>query len=120
MCRDQSRNLTCAIMKCANSIFFLAEISGRDGRSWLFRRVHRRIRWPWRDGRIAGTMPPVPRLQQLRHQSRPTRLMRCPDASPRIAMKIFMEQDVILEMRISRELGMIFQHWPLAISAFEK
>src|SRR5579863_8402022 len=40
------------------------------------------------------------RLQQFRHQPRPPRLMACAKPRPIIAMEIFKEKDIILEIRI--------------------
>ena len=41
-----------------------------------------------------------PRQQQLGDQPRPSRLMGCPASPAIIAMEIFMEEDIILKMRI--------------------
>ena len=46
--------------------------------------------------------------------------MRSAAATPGIAMEIFVKQNVILKMRIGRELGMILQDRPLTVLAFEK
>jgi pyridoxine 5-phosphate synthase len=47
----------------------------------------------------------VPRLQQFGHQAGPPSLVGGADAASGVAMEIFVEQDVIFEMRIARELG---------------
>ena len=46
--------------------------------------------------------------------------MRGADAAPGVTVKIFVEQDVVLEVRIGGELGVIFQHGPLTVAAFEE
>ena len=46
--------------------------------------------------------------------------MRSADAAAGVTVEIFVEQHVILEMRIGREFGMILQNRPLAVCAFEK
>lgn len=46
--------------------------------------------------------------------------MGCANTPARVPVKIFVEQNVILEMWIARELRMIFQHRPLAISTLEE
>jgi len=60
------------------------------------------------------------RLQQLGDQAGPAGLVRGPDAAAIIAVKIFVEQDVVLEMRVGREFVMIFQGGPQAVVAFQK
>src|SRR5712691_8769729 len=39
-------------------------------------------------------------MQQQRDQTRPSGLMRCPDAAPRVAVKEFVEQHVVAKRRI--------------------
>ena len=60
------------------------------------------------------------RLQEFCHQTRPAGLVACAHATARIAMEIFVEQDVILEMRIRREFGVILQDRTLTVFAFQK
>src|SRR6266849_5448656 len=57
----------------------------------------------------------IPRLKQLCHQAGPAGLMGCTDATSIVAVEILMEQDVVLEVRIGRELRMIFQYGTLTI-----
>jgi hypothetical protein len=44
--------------------------------------------------------------------------MRCADAAAVVAMEVFVEEDVIFEVGIGREFGMVFEHGPLAVLAF--
>src|SRR5208282_4607980 len=60
------------------------------------------------------------RLQELRNESGPARLMRRPHATARVAMKVLVEQHVVAEVRIAREFGVIFENGPLAISALQE
>ena len=60
------------------------------------------------------------RLQEFGDEPRPAGLMRRADAAASVAMKIFMEQHVVLEVRVGGELGMIFQDGPLAVAIFEE
>ena len=46
--------------------------------------------------------------------------MGCADATSVIAVEILMEQDVILELRIGRELRMIFQYGTLTIVSLQE
>src|SRR5689334_12926424 len=58
--------------------------------------------------------------KKLGHQGGPTGLMRCANAATVVAVKIFVKQNVILELRIAREFRMTFQNGPLAVAAFQK
>ena len=58
--------------------------------------------------------------EQAGNQSRPAGLVRRSNAASSVAVKVFVEQNVVFEMRIGRKLGMIFQHGPLAVFAFQK
>src|SRR5206468_11143744 len=60
------------------------------------------------------------RLKQFRHESRPAGLMRSADAGTVVAMKVFVEQQVVFEVRIGREFGVILQHGPLTVFAFQE
>src|SRR5258706_9501524 len=60
------------------------------------------------------------RLQQLGHEAGPAGLMRGTHAAAGVAVKIFMEQDVVLEVGIVRELRMIFENGTLAVLAFQE
>jgi hypothetical protein len=46
--------------------------------------------------------------------------MRRPDATARVAMKVLVEQDVVAEVRIAGEFGVIFEHRPLAIRPLQE
>src|SRR5580658_10337402 len=61
---------------------------------------HSRAEWPALVPGRRRRRPHLLRLQQLRHQPRPPCLM--PRAKPRpiVAMEIFKEKDIVLEMRI--------------------
>ena len=48
------------------------------------------------------------RSKESRHQAGPARLMRSANAATGVAMKIFVEQHVVSEMRVGRLLGMRF------------
>ncbi len=62
----------------------------------------------------------APGPEQFGDQAGPAGLMRRADAAAGVAVKVFVEQNVILEMRVRRELRMIFQHGPLAVFALQK
>ena len=64
--------------------------------------------------RFPGNMRGMAGLQQLGHQAGPAGLMRGADATAGVSVKIFMEQDVVLEVRIGREFRVILQHGALA------
>ncbi len=59
-------------------------------------------------------------MQQLGDDARPTRLMRCAQPAPVIAVEKFVEKDVVLEMRIARELGVILQDGTLTVFSLQK
>ena len=59
-------------------------------------------------------------LQQLGDQSRPAGLMRGADASPRIAVEIFVEWDVVPEMHVRLEFLIGSKHGPAALSVAQK
>lgn len=44
-------------------------------------------------------------MQQFGDDARPTRLMRCAESASVVAVEKFVEQDVVAEVRIARELG---------------
>ena len=46
----------------------------------------------------AGLLPP--RLQQLRHEASPTRLVRCADAPSRVTVKVLVKQHVVAKVRV--------------------
>jgi hypothetical protein len=52
--------------------------------------------------------------QQLRDQTRPTCLMRGSDASACIAMEVFVEEQVIPEMRVGLHAGVMTECRPAA------
>jgi hypothetical protein len=60
------------------------------------------------------------RLQQLGDEFSPSRLMKRPYATAGVAIKVFVEQSVVGEVRILGEFAVIFGHRPLAISPLEK
>src|SRR6266571_1740720 len=59
-------------------------------------------------------------LKQLGNQSRPAGLMGCAHATARIAVKVFVEENMIAEVRVSRKLGMILEDRSLAVLPFEE
>ena len=59
-------------------------------------------------------------LKQFRDESRPAGLMGRANATSVVAVEILMEQNVIFEVRISRELRVIFQNRTLAVVAFQE
>src|SRR6266478_2288738 len=75
----------------------------------------------WRTNlHVAGLRSFTSRLKQLRDQSGPASLMRCAHAASGVAVKVFVEQHVIAEVWVSRELGMILEDWSLAVLPFEE
>ena len=65
-------------------------------------------------------LPTQPRLKQFRHESSPAGLMRCADAAAVVAVEVFMEKNVVFEVRVGRELGVILEHRALTVVAFEE
>ena len=59
-------------------------------------------------------------MQQFGDDARPTGLMRRAKSASIVAVEEFVEQDVIAEVRIARELGVRFHRGALAVFAFEK
>jgi hypothetical protein len=45
--------------------------------------------------------------------------VRCAEAATVVAVEILLEEDIVLEVRIACELGMIFQHGTLVVHALE-
>src|SRR5450631_3177553 len=60
------------------------------------------------------------RHEELRDQRRPSRLMRCPDAAVGIAMKILVEWNAVLVVRIALQLRLMTQHRPLAARVLQE
>ena len=60
------------------------------------------------------------RLQQLGNESSPARLMRSPNATARVAMKVLVEQNVVAEVRITGEFGVTLEHRSPAISPLQE
>ena len=62
----------------------------------------------------------IARLKKLRDQSRPAGLVARADAAAGVAVEIFVEKHVVLEVRIGGKLGMILQRGALSVGAFEE
>ena len=64
------------------------------------------------DSRSCGLLEVFPaalgRPKQFRNQAGPAGLMRRAQSASAVAVEIFVKQNVILEMRVRREFGMIF------------
>src|SRR5690348_2704901 len=54
---------------------------------------------------------------QIRHQPGPTGLVRGAAAAAIVAMKVFMEKNVVLEMRIGLKFFVAAEHWAPAVGA---
>src|SRR6476659_6147656 len=54
---------------------------------------------------------------QIRHQPGPTGLVRCAAAAAVVAVEVFMEQDVVLEMRIGLKFFVAAEHRSPAVGA---
>src|ERR1700722_4455164 len=61
-----------------------------------------------------------PRHEQLGDQRRPSQLMRCADAPAGIAMKVLVERDAVLVVRIRLQLRLLTQHRPLAARVLQE
>src|SRR5207302_653153 len=61
-----------------------------------------------------------PRHEELGDQAGPTRLVGSADAPPGVAVKIFVEQNVIPEMRVAVQLRMVAEHWTAAIGVAQE
>ena len=59
-------------------------------------------------------------MEKFRDDARPPRLMRGTEARAAVAVEKFVEEHVVAEMRIARELGVSFQNRSLAVFAFKK
>src|ERR1035438_4711413 len=57
-------------------------------------------------------------LQQFGDQSAPAGLMRCAHTATVVTVKVFVEEHVIFEVRVGRELRVIFQNRPLPVPSF--
>src|SRR5262249_35678930 len=55
-----------------------------------------------------------PRLQQLGDQPRPTGLVHGPDAAAGVAVEVLVERDVIAEVWVGLQLGVVAVHCPPA------
>src|SRR5262245_12179398 len=64
----------------------------------------------WTYGGFIRLLTSAATLDYLRYQPGPSSLMRCAHATARIAMKVFMKQNVILEMRVTGLFRMAFQN----------
>lgn len=62
----------------------------------------------------------APGLQQAGNEAAPTGLVRGPRPAPGVAVKILVKENVVLEMRVGGQLGMVFQNRALAVSALHK
>ncbi len=59
-------------------------------------------------------------LQEFGDEAAPAGLMRCAHAAPVVAVKVFVEEDVVLEVRVGGELRVILQHGALTVLAFQE
>ena len=59
-------------------------------------------------------------MKQLCNEAGPAGLMRGAHAAAAVAVEVLVEKDVVLEVRIGRELRMIFQGWTLTIVALQE
>ena len=60
------------------------------------------------------------RHEQLGDQRGPPRLVRCADAPAGIAVKILVERDAILVVRIVLQRGLVAQHGALAVRVLQE
>ena len=59
-------------------------------------------------------------MEQLCHQARPPGLVRRSDAAAAIAVEVFVEEDVIPEMRVVSQLIVVAEHGTTASSVFQE
>src|SRR5262249_52998521 len=94
-----------------NSTAFIARPPSRGSR---FKGRNGRRRFTLRSGaEVLGRLFPA-RLQQLGDQRGPTGLMRRADAAPRVAVEVFVKQQVIPEVRVVLVLGRLPEDGPPA------
>ena len=72
------------------------------------------------EGRAHRTHLGRVRLQQLGNRVRSSPSDVTPHATARVAVKVLVEQNVVAEVRIAGELGVIFEHRPLAIRPLQE
>ncbi len=76
--------------------------------------------WSIRQFHDARKRASPPRLQQFCDQPSPAGLVRGANTAPAVPVEIFVKQNVVLEMRIAGQLGMILQHGPLTVRSTQK
>ena len=59
-------------------------------------------------------------MEQLCHQACPPGLVRRSDATATITVEVFVEKDVIPEVRIVRELIVVAEHGTAAVPVFQE
>src|SRR5262245_11016976 len=59
-------------------------------------------------------------MEQLGDEAGPAGLMRGAGAAPRIAVKIFVELQVVAEMRVALQLGVIAEYRPFAVGVAQE
>src|SRR5215469_9590239 len=76
--------------------------------------------WQWRRGLCGVYFGAVAGHQQLRHEACPAGLMRGADAPPSAAVEVFVEENVVAEMRIREGALVHAVHRPTTVFVSEE
>jgi len=86
---------------------FARDVSAR--RSWLKAPRTPRV---MHQERRSSFSPPL--VDEVGHQRRPARLVACPQAGGRVAVEVFVEEQLVTPLRVVAEAGCIAPHGPVA------